>query len=348
LFPISAQARAIVKGADGNLWFTEFGAPDKIGRLNPSGALAEFPLATTRDIWGLAAGGDGNVWFIGIRSAQVGRITPDGTITEFPLPAGTESDAIATGPDGDVWIEGSGGFLRVASDGSVTKLATNIGSPYRYFTLSAGPGGQLWFGTSPGSIGHISTSGAVSYSSLSAVPGMGGQSQVFSEAEGRDGDLWFLATGTSGGVVLGHVAADGTISALPTQVDGFTMTVGPDGNLWITDIISYGAPKVERVTPSGSAAAFTVPIHRNPKRDDGLATFGITTGPDGNLWITESPFYYGPGATGPFEVVHLLVAQSTPDGTRSQHKSKHPKPAHHLKPTHPGDGHKNARASSHR
>jgi virginiamycin B lyase len=354
-FPISAQASEIVKGADGNLWFTEFGNPDRIGRISPSGALTEFPLGTSADIHGLAAGGDGNIWFIGFHSAQVGRITPAGTITEFPLPAGTQPSAIATGPDGDIWIAADhmfyySTFFRVSPDGSITEfpetpVQTNSGF-LENTALSAGPGGQLWFvAPSPGYIGHITTSGVVSYSSLSAIPGLGSQAVAVSMTEGAAGDLWFLARATSDAVV-GHVAADGTISAFPIQDYGNAITVGPDGNLWITQVSSFGSPEVMRVTPSGSVSTFTIPISRNPKQDKGLSTFGITTGPDGNLWITVSPFYFGPGATGPFEVVRLFVARSTPDGAKSRHNRRPPRSVHHPKAPHPQMGHRNAKVSS--
>ena len=38
-----AEARALIKGPDGNLWFTDGGGAGSIGRLNPStGAVSEF------------------------------------------------------------------------------------------------------------------------------------------------------------------------------------------------------------------------------------------------------------------------------------------------------------------
>src|SRR5690348_2031123 len=48
-FPIavSAVARYITVGPDGNLWFTE-GEGNRVGRLTPAGRLTEFPLPTRR------------------------------------------------------------------------------------------------------------------------------------------------------------------------------------------------------------------------------------------------------------------------------------------------------------
>ena len=44
----NSQPRAITNGSDGNRWFTEgtefTGAPAKIGRITPAGAVTEFPV----------------------------------------------------------------------------------------------------------------------------------------------------------------------------------------------------------------------------------------------------------------------------------------------------------------
>jgi virginiamycin B lyase len=53
------------------------------------------------------------------------------------------------------------------------------------------------------------------------------------------------------------------------------ITVGPDGNVWFTEI---SANIVARVTPDGKVTEFTVPIPNSHP-------WGIATGPDGNLWV---------------------------------------------------------------
>jgi len=72
-------------GADGNVWFTEKRG-SQIGRITPSGWIAEWPTLTPGAVpMSIGLGLDGNVWFsedIG----KIGRITATRTITEFPTP----------------------------------------------------------------------------------------------------------------------------------------------------------------------------------------------------------------------------------------------------------------------
>jgi streptogramin lyase len=71
----------------------------------------------------------------------------------------------------------------------------------------------------------------------------------------------------------------------PSQFVPGSITAGPDGNLWFTEIMTdqNGSPKaskIERITPTGTLSEFSLPSANTP------AT-GIITGPDGNLWFTE-------------------------------------------------------------
>ena len=56
--------------------------------------------------------------------------------------------------------------------------------------------------------------------------------------------------------------------------DPYRITLGPDGNLWFTEIF---AGKIGRVTPSGTVTEFTV----------GGQPTGIAPGPDGRLWFAD-------------------------------------------------------------
>ena len=69
----------------------------------------------------------------------------------------------------------------------------------------------------------------------------------------------------------------------PSQFVPLTITAGPDGNLWFTEIMQNGsvqAGKIGRMTPTGILSEFSLPSANT------LAT-DIITGPDGNLWFTE-------------------------------------------------------------
>ncbi|HLX58959.1 MAG TPA: Virginiamycin B lyase [Ktedonobacteraceae bacterium] len=71
----------------------------------------------------------------------------------------------------------------------------------------------------------------------------------------------------------------------PSQFVPFTITAGPDGNLWFTERMqnqngSVQAGKIARFTPTGTLSEFSLPS-ATPSATD------IITGPDGNLWFTE-------------------------------------------------------------
>jgi streptogramin lyase len=122
----------IVRGPDGDLWFTDDGCvqtlnpgrpPAKtcaIGRITPSGQITEFSAGLNQGAApnGIAAGTDGNVWFtdlacdIGYGSAPcaIGRVTPSGEIAESSagLRTGSSPGGIAAGTGGSLWFADGG------------------------------------------------------------------------------------------------------------------------------------------------------------------------------------------------------------------------------------------------
>jgi streptogramin lyase len=60
-----------------------------------------------------------------------------------------------------------------------------------------------------------------------------------------------------------------------------SITAGPDGNLWFTEI---EGGKIGRITPRGTITEFPL---RSTCGSYGCGPVGITAGPDGNLWFTE-------------------------------------------------------------
>ena len=69
----------------------------------------------------------------------------------------------------------------------------------------------------------------------------------------------------------------------PSQFVSSTITAGPNGNLWFTEIMQNGsvqAGKIERSTPTGTLSEFSLPSANTSATD-------IITWPDGNLWFTE-------------------------------------------------------------
>jgi streptogramin lyase len=85
-------------------------------------------------------------------------------------------------------------------------------------------------------------------------------------------------------LVLAGVAAGGAAFAqiqeftIPTPNSGpLSITPGPDGNLWFTEI-----EKVGRITVGGQITEFP------PAGLFGFRLAGIVTGPDGNLWVADN------------------------------------------------------------
>ena len=64
------------------------------------------------------------------------------------------------------------------------------------------------------------------------------------------------------------------------------ITAGPDGNLWFTE--SDGGKIGKISTATDIITEYNIPNSANYPNDAGnFGPFGITTGPDGNLWFTE-------------------------------------------------------------
>jgi len=76
VIPSGAEPYAIAAGPDGNLWFTEPGAFNAVGRCTPSGGISEYPIPTANaEVAGIAAGPDGNIWFAEEFVGKMGRFS---------------------------------------------------------------------------------------------------------------------------------------------------------------------------------------------------------------------------------------------------------------------------------
>ncbi len=90
-FPIESfdtEPRGITTGPDGNLWFTKSGPNSGIGRITPSGEIAQFSEGIVHSATGsspseITVGADRNLWFTDGLTGRIGRLTTDGAITEF-------------------------------------------------------------------------------------------------------------------------------------------------------------------------------------------------------------------------------------------------------------------------
>ena len=104
--PALSYPQQIVRGPDGNLWFTDYGT-STIGRFSPLGLAytAYFPTPTPNSVpFGITVGADGALWFTENATDKIGRTTTDGTtMIEYPA-GGLAPRGIAAGPTGALWF----------------------------------------------------------------------------------------------------------------------------------------------------------------------------------------------------------------------------------------------------
>jgi virginiamycin B lyase len=283
-FPVSSPPSYIVSGPDGNLWFTP-GFPG-IGKISTSGVVTQVPIGNSDGAGALVFDKDGNLWFAeGTNS--IARMSSNGEIVSFTLP-GTSFFSITVGADGNLWFSGlpATAIGKITSSGSVSQYPLSS-NPY---AVTAGPDGNIWFTEFGNGIGKITPSGVVTEFS---VPGNSfPQSPNLSNiTAGPDGALWFTDMSDDTGKI-GRITTSGAISefTIPDfqgiqQLGGITS--GPDGAIWFTESSApfpFAPPpppsKVGRIAPDGTITEVLLPT-------TGSYPFGITTGPDGNLWAAE-------------------------------------------------------------
>jgi hypothetical protein len=150
---------AIVKGSDGNFWFTEEHG-NKIGRITSQGVVAEYLIPTPNSIpGGLTRGSDGNLWFYENKGDKIGRVTAQGQITEFAVQIGSDLVGIAAGPDGNLWfVDDASHIRRIATSGMFLSDYMIPTLESRPDALTVGPDKTIWFIEYSGSkIGQITT-----------------------------------------------------------------------------------------------------------------------------------------------------------------------------------------------
>jgi streptogramin lyase len=145
--------------------------------------------------------------------------------------------------------------------------------PVEPWGISEGPDGNVWFTEARANrIGRITPRGGITEF---PIPRRGSPTDITC---GADGNLWFSWSEAGGSNVyaLGRVHTSGEITLFETPI-GLApqqLTSGPDGAIWYATVGGIG-----RFDPiNWSFEAFS------PKRD--VEPWGITTGPDQNLWFT--------------------------------------------------------------
>jgi streptogramin lyase len=159
--PAGSKPGSIAEGADGNMWFTEWGT-SKIAKITPTGTITEYALPAGSKPSLMTKGADGNVWFtLGASPTEkIAKMTTTGVISEYPLPASANPRALTAGSDGSIWYADTltNKLTKVTTTGALTEYALPGSTTPEGIT--AGPDGNLWFtGAISKKVGMMSTSG---------------------------------------------------------------------------------------------------------------------------------------------------------------------------------------------
>lgn len=121
-------------------------------------------------------------------------------------------------------------------------------------------------------IGHVTTNGVVTETKLPYYE--------YGIAKGPDGNVWLVCQNATRSLTeLARLNADGTLSQFPLPDFDYTrLTLGADGNFWMTSYPKGVTGAARRVTPTGVVSDFLI------NGDDGVDY--PTAGPDGNVWYT--------------------------------------------------------------
>jgi virginiamycin B lyase len=221
---VSDVAGKMAVGPDDAIWLA-ITSPRKLVRVTTDGDVTDFPLTDPAHPeidpipYGVAAGGDGGVWFTtpgrgsaGFGSiAAVGRLDPTSGETElFPL----------TEPDKGL------GFM------------------------TADRAGRLWFTTPVGNtIGRIDPDSSQIVEFEIPTPNSGPVGIAFAD----DGSLWFTETNADN--VGRYDPASGTFTEYPLETPGaipFDITEGPDGKIYFTEL---GTGRIGQLDPAKAPIA---------------------------------------------------------------------------------------------
>jgi streptogramin lyase len=266
--------------------------------MTPSGSVTEFPLPVAPDEADAGAGpvaitvgSDGNLWFTEESGSRIGRMTPGGVLTEFKLPSSAFGPiGITRGPDGNIWFTdtldptataGGAAIARITPTGTITEFSVRAaGQQGATDCIAAGPDGNLWFdigvsGNPLATMAKMTTNGVI-LAEYQIPYATGGGSCIVA---GPDGRMWFTAIDNIGAITMSGSVTE-YVLVPPADLGSktnFAITQSL-GDVWFTEQASNA---IGRITPAGTATDFIVPTTNS-------GPTGITAGPDGNPWFTES------------------------------------------------------------
>jgi streptogramin lyase len=257
----------MVLGPDGDIWFSDMGTTS-IGKIAPSGIIAEYPLTAGAIPTNITVGPDGNLWFSDNNGA-IGRISTSGSIREFSagLQTGADPDAITAGPDGNVWFTdqyaNKRAIGRITPSGQITEFTNGLNQDLP-LDITAAADGNLWVpqasmgASTPSAVAQITPSGQITEITTGVHPA--GLQDGDSILAATNGSLWFtdnVSPNAVGQIIIPPEASTGAATAITSASVTLSGTVTPLAAA-TTVSIQYGTtPAFGSVTSAGTLAAGT-------------------------------------------------------------------------------------------
>jgi virginiamycin B lyase len=199
-----------------------------------------------------------------------------------------------------VTLLGSGVGL-FAAEPELTTIPLAPGS--RPQAIVSGPDGAVWFGTLT-KVCKIDADKKISEIALPDDLKAAGKVTVLQYlAVGPDKQFW--AVFRQGNVVSMSPSGKFKVFPVPTaNADPWHLTLGPDGNLWFTELKGN---KIGKITTKGEITEFSV-----PSKESG--PYSIVTGSDGALWFTEYNRHHIGRITTKGEITEFPIPKHGEDG----------------------------------
>ncbi len=250
--------------------------------------VVEYPIASlASQIYGIAPGVNGNVWFTATSPAEVGVFNSTSRLSaEFPINiANSRPEGVIQGADDNVYFADNGtssiGVFDPDTFETVEYPTPTSDSQPMGITVAAD--GTIWFtANAAGKIGEFdpTTRHITEYALRDANSG------PMDIIPGPDGMLWFTESSAIGQID----PSDGKVveTAAP-GVPSAGLTVGPDNQVWF----SYEFSTMPGLETLGFAEIDPSNLHISSYPTDQTyntgfpSQEGFTTGPDGHLYLTE-------------------------------------------------------------
>jgi virginiamycin B lyase len=339
----NADPQGLAWGADGLLWFTEYGV-DQVGSLDTSnGTIKEYALPAGSAPAGIASSG-GRMWVALSGTSYVVSFDPtevDGSSGLTKLEEASSwsayqattsgSDisspyALAAGPDGEVWMTEHDGYVAaITSDGTITQSATSSGGIVPE-GITQGPDGKMWFTTtSPSGVGQVAAEASAlpSYSAASSAylsaPPTGIASSGGRVWVGAGDDLAALSPSAPTSPVLTSFPSSLCASVI-SSYGPQSLAAGANG-----DLVMLACDGGDYVGYDTSADSFSSPYGATDSGGTGSPLPGITGivggGPDSQASASSDNGWYESSsdvdAIGAVQVTLYVAASGSPAQERS-------------------------------